>query len=112
MLTKSGLILGLGERKPEVVRVMQDLLDTGCRLLTLGQYLQPSKGHHPVIRYLHPQEFEYYKGLGEGMGFIEVASGPFVRSSFRAAEMYRNAMGVSGQAAPSFSRRSNTVISS
>jgi lipoic acid synthetase len=96
MLSKSGLMLGLGERKSEVVRVMQDLLDTGCSLLTLGQYLQPSKGHHPVIRYLHPEEFEDYRGLGEGMGFIEVTSGPFVRSSFRASEMYRNAMGLSG----------------
>lgn len=93
MLTKSGLMLGLGEKKSEVIGVMQDLLDVGCRLLTLGQYLQPSKQHHPVIRYLHPEEFDGYKALGEGMGFLEVASGPFVRSSFRAAQMYRNAMG-------------------
>ena len=93
MLTKSGLMLGLGERKSEVIGVMQDLLDVGCRLLTLGQYLQPSKQHHPVIRYLHPEEFDGYKALGEGMGFLEVASGPFVRSSFRAAQIYRNAMG-------------------
>jgi lipoic acid synthetase len=90
MLTKSGLMLGLGEREPEVIQVMQDLLDTGCRLLTLGQYLQPSRKHHPVIRYLHPEEFEAYKALGEKMGFLEVASGPFVRSSFRAAQMYRD----------------------
>lgn len=93
MLTKSGLMLGLGEKKSEVIGVMQDLLDVGCRLLTLGQYLQPSKQHHPIIRYLHPEEFDGYKALGEGMGFLEVASGPFVRSSFRAAQMYRNAMG-------------------
>lgn len=95
MLTKSGLMLGLGEREPEVIRVMQDLLDVGCRLLTLGQYLQPSKQHHPVMRYLHPEEFEGYKALGERMGFLEVSSGPFVRSSFRAAQMYRNAVGAS-----------------
>jgi len=95
MLTKSGLMLGLGERESEVIGVMQDLLDVGCRLLTLGQYLQPSKHHHPVIRYLHPEEFEGYKALGERMGFLGVASGPFVRSSFRAAQMYRNAMGAS-----------------
>jgi lipoic acid synthetase len=95
MLTKSGLMLGLGETESEVVGVMQDLLDVGCRLLTLGQYLQPSKEHHPVIRYLHPEEFEGYKARGERMGFLEVASGPFVRSSFRAAQMYRNAMGTS-----------------
>jgi lipoic acid synthetase len=90
MLTKSGLMLGLGEREPEVIQVMQDLLDVGCRLLTLGQYLQPSRQHQPVIRYLHPEEFEAYKALGEKMGFLEVASGPFVRSSFRAAQMYRD----------------------
>lgn len=90
MLTKSGLMLGLGEREPEVIQVMQDLLDVGCRLLTLGQYLQPSRQHQPVIRYLHPEEFEAYKTVGEKMGFLEVASGPFVRSSFGAAQMYRD----------------------
>lgn len=94
MLTKSGLMLGLGERESEVIRVMQDLLDVDCRLLTLGQYLQPSKQHYPVIRYLHPEEFEDYKARGERMGFLEVASGPFVRSSFGAAQMYRNAVGI------------------
>jgi lipoic acid synthetase len=87
-------MLGLGERESEVIRVMRDLLDVGCRLLTLGQYLQPSREHHPVVRYLHPDEFEDYKALGERMGFMEVASGPFVRSSFRAAQMYRNALGL------------------
>jgi lipoic acid synthetase len=89
-------MLGLGERESEVIGVMEDLLDVGCRLLTLGQYLQPSKKHHPVIRYLPPEEFEEfedYRVLGERMGFMEVASGPFVRSSFRAAQMYRNAVG-------------------
>jgi lipoic acid synthetase len=91
--TKSGLMLGLGETESEVIRVMEDLLDADCRLLTLGQYLQPSKQHHPVIRYLPPEEFESYRTRGKKMGFLEVASGPFVRSSFRAAHMYRNAMG-------------------
>ncbi len=95
ILTKSGLMLGLGERESEVMRVMRDLLDVGCTLLTLGQYLQPSRDHHSVIRYLHPQEFDDYRALGERMGFLEVASGPFVRSSFGAAQMYRNAMGAS-----------------
>jgi lipoic acid synthetase len=88
-------MLGLGERKSEVIRVMQDLLDAGCRLLTLGQYLQPSKHHHPVVRYLHPEEFEDYKAHGERMGFTAVASGPFVRSSFGAAHMYRIARDLS-----------------
>jgi lipoic acid synthetase len=93
ILTKSGLMLGLGERESEVIRVMRDLLDVGCTVLTLGQYLQPSKDHHSVIRYLHPEEFEDYRALGKRMGFLEVASGPFVRSSFGAAQMYRNVMG-------------------
>jgi len=90
---KTWLLQGLGERESEVIGVMQDLLDVGCRLLTLGQYLQPSKKHHPVIRYLPPEEFEDYRVLGERMGFMEVASGPFVRSSFKAAQMYRNTVG-------------------
>jgi len=107
MVTKSGLMLGLGERKSEVIRVMEDLLDLGCRLLTLGQYLQPSQHHHPVVRYLHPHEFEEYKALGERMGFTEVASGPFVRSSFRAAEMYRNALSLQKGNPPD--HKTNTV---
>ena len=87
ILTKSGLMLGLGEEHDEVVAVMEDLLAAGCSLLTIGQYLAPSFEHHPVIRYVTPQEFEEYKGMGEKMGFDFIASSPFVRSSFQAAEM-------------------------
>jgi len=87
ILTKSGLMLGLGEEHDEVVAVMEDLLAAGCSLLTIGQYLAPSSKHHPVIRYVTPQEFEEYGSIGEKMGFDFVASSPFVRSSFRAAGM-------------------------
>lgn len=87
ILTKSGLMLGLGEEHNEVVAVMGDLRAVWCDSLTIGQYLAPSSRYHPVIRYVTPQEFEEYKSLGERMGFGYVASGPFVRSSFRAAEM-------------------------
>lgn len=87
ILTKSGIMVGLGEEHNEVVRVMEDLRDARCDLLTIGQYLTPSLKHHPVISYVTPEEFEEYKSLGEKMGFSSVASGPFVRSSFRAAEM-------------------------
>lgn len=87
ILTKSGLMLGLGEEHDEVVAVMEDLLAVGCSLLTIGQYLAPSFEHHPVIRYVTPQEFDEYESIGENMGFDFVASSPFVRSSFQAAEM-------------------------
>lgn len=87
ILTKSGIMVGLGEEHNEVARVMEDLRDAECDLLTIGQYLAPSFKHHPIINYVTPEEFEEYKSLGERMGFSSVASGPFVRSSFRAAEM-------------------------
>ncbi len=87
ILTKSGLMLGLGEEHNDVVAVMEDLRAVWCDFLTIGQYLAPSSKHHPVIRYVTPEEFEQYKSLGERMGFSCVASSPFVRSSFRAAEM-------------------------
>ena len=87
ILTKSGLMLGLGEEFNEVVTVMENLRAVECDFLTIGQYLAPSSRHHPVISYVAPKEFEEYKSLGERMGFSSVASGPFVRSSFKAAEM-------------------------
>ena len=88
--TKSGLMLGLGERYDEVVSVMEDLRQVKCNFLTLGQYLQPSTNHYPVCRYVTPEEFEEYKSIAVGMGFTGVASAPLVRSSFNAAEMYRS----------------------
>ena len=87
-LTKSGLMLGLGETRQEVIEVMTDLRQAGCDLLTLGQYLQPSLNHHKIVRYVTPEEFEEYQNAGEEMGFTSVVSGPLVRSSFHAAEAY------------------------
>jgi len=82
--TKSGLMLGLGETMEEVKLVMQDLRDHGCRMLTLGQYLQPSRHHLPVDRFVTPAEFDELGELGKQMGFDHVASGPMVRSSYHA----------------------------
>lgn len=82
--TKSGLMLGLGETLDEVKQVMQDLRDHGCRMLTLGQYLQPSRHHLPVDRFVTPEEFEELGRAGKEMGFDHVASGPMVRSSYHA----------------------------
>ncbi len=82
--TKSGLMLGLGETIQEVEQVMRDLRDHGCNMLTLGQYLQPSRDHLPVERFVEPWEFDRLKRIGENMGFSNVASGPLVRSSYHA----------------------------
>lgn len=82
--TKSGLMLGLGETLDEVRQVMQDLRDHGCRMLTLGQYLQPSRHHLPVDRFVTPAEFDELGEAGKAMGFDHVASGPMVRSSYHA----------------------------
>jgi len=88
ILTKSGFMLGLGEAKEEVLELMKDLRAVGCDFLTIGQYLQPRSDRLPVVRYIPPEEFEEYKKIGEGVGFKAVASGPFVRSSFHASEMF------------------------
>ncbi len=82
--TKSGIMLGLGETYEEVLEVMRDLRAHNVSMLTIGQYLQPSKHHHPVERYAHPDEFEALRIEGEKMGFANVASGPLVRSSYHA----------------------------
>jgi lipoyl synthase len=87
MKTKSGLMLGLGETIDELFEVLADLRRVGCDFLTLGQYLQPSPEHLPVERYLPPEEFDEIGRLARGLGFAMVASGPFVRSSYHAAEM-------------------------
>jgi len=89
LLTKSGLMLGLGEDRAEVSLTLEDMLKAGCRMLTLGQYLQPSKDHLPVKRYIPPVEFEEWRKTALHMGFTEVASGPFVRSSYHAGELFR-----------------------
>ncbi|MEL7654715.1 MAG: lipoyl synthase [Bacillota bacterium] len=88
VLTKSGIMLGLGEKKEEVIKTFEDLKSSGCSILTVGQYLAPSKKHHPLVEYIHPDVFEEYKRIGLDMGFQFVASGPFVRSSYRAGEVF------------------------
>jgi lipoic acid synthetase len=93
IVTKSGLMLGLGETKEEVVKVMEDLRGVNCDLLTIGQYLQPSPEHHPVARFISPEEFSQYGDIGRDMGFVEVAVTPLVRSSFKAAELYAKVKG-------------------
>ena len=89
IITKSGLMLGLGETESEILEAMYDLKLQGCDLLTLGQYLQPTANHFPVMSYVHPQKFEEYKLKGIQMGFQSVFSGPFVRSSYLAEELYQ-----------------------
>ncbi|WP_422926663.1 lipoyl synthase [Singulisphaera sp. PoT] len=85
--TKSGLMLGLGETTEEILETLADLRAVGCDFLTLGQYLQPSPKHLAVVRYLLPEEFDELGRLARTMGFLEVASGPFVRSSYHADDM-------------------------
>ena len=87
--TKSGLMLGLGEEQTEVENTLEDLRATGCRILTLGQYLQPSKNHLPVERFVPPKDFEAWRKKAIKIGFTDVASGPFVRSSYHAKELYQ-----------------------
>jgi lipoic acid synthetase len=84
--TKSGLMVGLGETGAEIEQVMRDLRAHGCELLTVGQYLQPSRHHLPVERFVPPAEFEHYARLGAALGFRHVASGPLVRSSYHAEQ--------------------------
>jgi lipoic acid synthetase len=86
--TKSGLMLGMGETMDEIPAVMQDLQQTGCRMLTLGQYLQPTRHHLPVVRYVEPAEFASLRDTGLQLGFAHVEAGPLVRSSYHAAEQF------------------------
>ena len=88
--TKSGLMLGLGETDQQVLKVLDDLRAHGCNWVTLGQYLQPSKYHIPVKRYVTPEQFDVFKEYALKLGFDEVASGPFVRSSYHADELAKN----------------------
>ncbi len=92
IITKTGIMLGLGENQSEVITVIRDLIQSGCDLLTLGQYLAPSASHHPVVRFVTPEEFAEYEVIGLKEGFKGVASAPLVRSSFRAAELFNKAV--------------------
>ena len=89
ILTKSGIMVGLNETPAEVIEVMESLRAAGVNLLTIGQYLAPSQKHHPVVEYIHPDQFLAYKKAGEAMGFAHVASGPLVRSSYHAGEAFK-----------------------
>ena len=91
MVTKSSIMLGHGETRQEIIQTMTDLRQTGCRMLSIGQYLQPTRSHLEVMEYVHPDVFAEYKKIGEDLGFDHVESGPLVRSSFRADQQVRAA---------------------
>ncbi len=86
IVTKSGIMLGLGERESEIFQTMDDLREAGVEVLTVGQYLRPSPRHLPVVEYIHPDTFDLYKEVAQKKGFAHVASGPLVRSSYHAAD--------------------------
>ena len=91
LVTKSNLILGMGETREEVSQALRDLHDAGCELITITQYLRPSLRHHPVERWVKPEEFVELAAEAEEIGFAGVMSGPLVRSSYRAGRLYRQA---------------------
>lgn len=86
IVTKSGMMLGLGETEPEIFQAMDDLREAGVQVLTLGQYLRPTPQHLPVVAYIHPDTFQFYRKIALRKGFEHVASGPLVRSSYHAAD--------------------------
>jgi lipoic acid synthetase len=92
LVTKSNLILGMGETREEISQALQDLRDAGCELVTITQYLRPSPKHHPVERWVKPQEFVELREEAEEIGFAGVMSGPLVRSSYRAGRLYGQAI--------------------
>ncbi|HEU5331457.1 MAG TPA: lipoyl synthase [Actinocrinis sp.] len=96
LVTKSNLILGLGEEPEEISQALRDLYDAGCELITITQYLRPSPRHHPVERWVKPEEFVELKDQAEAIGFAGVMSGPLVRSSYRAGRLYRQAIEARG----------------
>jgi lipoic acid synthetase len=88
VVTKSGVMLGLGEKETELFQTMDDLREVGCQVLTMGQYLRPSPKHLPVVEYITPDQFNYYGDIARRKGFLYVASGPLVRSSYHAADFH------------------------
>ena len=92
MITKSNLILGLGETREEISQALIDLRGAGCDLITITQYLRPTMKHHPVERWVKPEEFVELAQEATEIGFLGVMSGPLVRSSYRAGRLYRQAM--------------------
>jgi len=92
LVTKSNLILGLGENRDEISQALRDLRSAGCELVTITQYLRPSARHHPVERWVHPDEFVALREEAIDLGFAGVMSGPLVRSSYRAGRLYQQAI--------------------
>lgn len=92
MVTKSNLILGMGETDEEIEQALHDLHEAGCDLLTITQYLRPTPGHHPVLRWVKPEQFVSWRDLALQIGFVGVMSGPLVRSSYRAGRLYAQAV--------------------
>ncbi len=88
IVTKSGIMLGLGETEPEIFQTMDDLREVGCQVLTMGQYLRPTPNHLPVVEFVTPQQFDLYGQIARKKGFEHVASGPLVRSSYHAADFH------------------------
>jgi lipoic acid synthetase len=108
MYTKSSIMLGLGETDEEVLQTLKDLRSVGCDVVTFGQYLQPTKRHLKVIEYITPEKFKEWQTIAEGMGFLYVASGPLVRSSYRAGEFFmKGVIQKSRQEQPSESSQSS-----
>jgi lipoic acid synthetase len=102
LVTKSNLILGLGERPDEITSTLVDLRDAGCELITITQYLRPSLRHHPVERWVEPAEFADLEVQARELGFLGVMSGPLVRSSYRAGRLYRDALAHRAQISRTF----------
>ncbi|PPK69201.1 lipoic acid synthetase [Actinokineospora auranticolor] len=100
LVTKSNLILGMGETADEVTEALADLHDAGCDIITITQYLRPSVRHHPVDRWVKPEEFLAHKETAEGLGFAGVMAGPLVRSSYRAGRLFTQAVEHRGQQIP------------
>jgi len=100
LVTKSNLILGMGETTSEAVQALRDLHDAGCDLVTITQYLRPSARHHPVDRWVKPEEFVELSDAATDMGFLGVMSGPLVRSSYRAGRLWGRAMAAKGREIP------------
>ena len=92
LITKSNLILGLGETREEISQALVDLRSAGCDLITITQYLRPTNRHHPVMRWVKPEEFVELADEAKEVGFLGVMSGPLVRSSYRAGRLYKQAM--------------------
>ena len=100
LVTKSNLILGMGETPDEVTEALSDLYDAGCDIITITQYLRPSPRHHPVERWVKPEEFVEHKEMAEKIGFLGVMAGPLVRSSYRAGRLYAQAKQARGEDLP------------